>query len=187
MIYLTSDEHYGSKRALELSKRPFKDPDQMDEVIISNFNSLVKDEDDVWHLGDFGDFENLRYLPGNHFLIMGNYEWDECRKKFQNDFCEYKKRLIMHYGFVDVFPDHHYLNYNDVLYKLVHEPHKCDKLITSDDSTFNLYGHIHGRQMVRRYGIDVGVDAHHFFPISFDDVEFYRNAIKNHYDNDVFE
>ena len=47
MIYLTSDEHYGSKRTLELSKRPFKDPDQMDEVIISNFNSLVKNEDEV--------------------------------------------------------------------------------------------------------------------------------------------
>lgn len=187
MIYFTSDEHYGSKRTLNLSKRPFKNPDQMDEVIISNFNSIVKNEDDVWHLGDFGDFTNLRYLPGYHHLIMGNYEWEECKKKFNNDFQEYKKYLLMDVGFIDVFPSHH-LIINHVIYKMVHEPQYCVKDAKyAPKEIFNLFGHIHGRQMVKRYGIDVGVDAHHFFPISIDDVDFYRNAIMNHYDENVFE
>lgn len=187
MIYFTSDEHYGSERTLKLSKRPFKNPEQMDEVLISNFNSKVKEDDVIWHLGDFGNFQNLRYLPGSHFLIMGNYEWDECKKKFKSDFEEYKKYLLMDVGFVDVFPIH-YLTENHIMYKLAHEPQYCTKDdVHIPDEFFNLYGHIHGRQMVRKYGIDVGVDAHHFFPISFDDVEFYRNAIKNHYDNNVFE
>ena len=36
MIYFTADTHFGSKRTLELSKRPFKDTDEMDNYIIKH-------------------------------------------------------------------------------------------------------------------------------------------------------
>lgn len=42
-------------------------------------------------------------------------------------------------------------------------------------------------QMVRRYGLNVGTDCHNFKPISINDVMFYRNAILNYYDENVFE
>ena len=67
---------------------------------------------------------------------------------------------------------------------LFHEPNCCVK--DSPIVKFNLFGHIHGRQMIKRYGLDVGVDAHDFRPISKDEVEFWMNAIKNHYDEEVF-
>ena len=40
--FFTSDQHFGSERTLELSKRPFKSTDEMDQVIIDRFNSKVK-------------------------------------------------------------------------------------------------------------------------------------------------
>ena len=189
MIYFTSDQHYGSKRTLDLSKRPFKDPDQMDEVMISYFNDVVSDYDTIYHLGDFGDFKNLKYIPEFHYFVLGNYERKEMEEKFHNEFDKYREYLMMEVGFLDVYQNFHYMEKDNVIWKLVHEPHNCDKvnLFYHGQETFNLFGHIHGRQMIKRYGLDVGVDAHHFRPISFEDVLFYKNAIQNHYDYDVFE
>ena len=31
------------------------------------------------------------------------------------------------------------------------------------EKLFNLFGHIHGRQAIKTYGLDIGVDAHHFY------------------------
>lgn len=68
---------------------------------------------------------------------------------------------------------------------MVHRPIDCIRDIST---AFNLFGHIHGRQKVKRYGIDVGVDANFFRPMSADDVVFYMNAIVNgYYDNNVYE
>lgn len=68
---------------------------------------------------------------------------------------------------------------------LVHEPIQCWKEVYIP-KTMNLFGHIHGRQLVKKYGLDVGVDGHHFYPIDTETVLFYRNAIVNHYDENVF-
>ena len=40
--------------------------------------------------------------------------------------------------------------------------------------------------MVKRFGLNVGVDCHNFYPIDEEVVKFYRNAIINHYDEEVF-
>lgn len=68
---------------------------------------------------------------------------------------------------------------------LVHEPIQCwrEVYITK---TMNLFGHTHGRQLVKKYGLDVGVDGHHFYPIDMDTVLFYRTAIEKFYDENVF-
>jgi len=53
-IFFTSDTHFGQQRTLELSKRPFKTVEEMDETMVLSWNSKVKKEDTVFHLGDFG-------------------------------------------------------------------------------------------------------------------------------------
>ena len=55
-------------------------------------------------------------------------------------------------------------------------------LFTSDTHI----GHVHKLCMVKANGLNVGSDCHHFKPISSKDVEFYRNAIENFYDENVF-
>ena len=39
---------------------------------------------------------------------------------------------------------------------------------------------------VKENGLNVGVDCHKFSPIDVETVLFYRNAICNHYDENVF-
>jgi hypothetical protein len=41
--------------------------------------------------------------------------------------------------------------------------------------------------MIKRYGINVGVDCHYFTPIDMDTVLFYHNAALNYYDENVFD
>ena len=63
----------------------------------------------------------------------------------------------------------------------------CLKDIEDLSKEFFLFGHIHGRQFIKKFGIDVGVDCNHFRPMSWDDVLFYQNAmVKKYYDENVF-
>lgn len=187
-LWFTSDQHFGSERALKLSRRPFVTVEEMDNTIIDNFNSNVCEDDIVFHLGDFGNFDRLKELNcKNQYLIIGNYESEEIANNFDRDFISYNEYL-KEKGFKDVFKS--YVMSIDThptlkTINLVHKPEDCIKL--SPAVKFNLFGHIHGRQMIKRYGIDVGVDAHHFYPITIDTVKFYYDAIMNHYDSNVFE
>jgi hypothetical protein len=63
-----------------------------------------------------------------------------------------------------------------------------DKYVKQSIKTNNflLYGHIHRLDMIKRNALNVGVDCHYFKPISIDEVLWHRNAILNHYDNEVF-
>ena len=185
MIYFTSDTHFGQERTLVLSKRPFTSVEEMDRIMIANWNSIVKHDNIVFHLGDFGNYEVAKQLNGDIYLILGNYERKDIEEgKISIDELQYK------YGFKvigdeDIYKLPEKLRLLDptaepLNIQLQHEPSKCDK------NMFNLFGHIHGRQMVKRFGLDVGVDCHHFKPVSFKDVLFYKEAIEKHYDEEVF-
>ena len=53
MNYFISDLHFGHKNCLAFDNRPFKDVEEQDSAIISNWNAVVDIHDDVWILGDF--------------------------------------------------------------------------------------------------------------------------------------
>lgn len=52
MIYFTSDLHLGHKNVIRLCNRPFTDIEEMDHVLISNWNKRVHPHDTVVILGD---------------------------------------------------------------------------------------------------------------------------------------
>ena len=60
-IFFTSDTHFGHKNILNFCERPFKDTDEMDETIITNWNNKVGKNDIVFHLGDFAFATNKRW------------------------------------------------------------------------------------------------------------------------------
>lgn len=172
-VFFSADTHFGSQRILELSRRPFKDINEMDKEIIRLWNETVKNEDTVYHLGDFGNYDIIKHLNGNIVLILGNYE----RKDIENGIITIEKLKEM--GFTDVVNELRIPELDGIF--AVHEPERCKK------DEFNLFAHIHGRQLCKRYGLDVGTDGHHFRPVSKEDVLFYKTAIEKFYDNNVFD
>ena len=79
-IFFTADTHFNQQRTLDFSinRRIFKDLNEMNSVLIENWNNEVSDKDIVYHLGDFAKEPEkvLPWLNGNITLIYGNYERD---------------------------------------------------------------------------------------------------------------
>lgn len=122
MIYFISDLHIGHKSVIKLSKRPFKDLDEMHNLIIQKWNNIVKPEDVVYHVGDF--CLNSKYvdfykrLNGSINFIRGNH--DE------------------HFHLPFVKRDIHKIKYKGKTFVLCHYPMEDWR------GLFNGYIHIHG-------------------------------------------
>ena len=79
-IFLISDTHYNHSNVIRYCDRPFKDVYEMNKGIINSWNSVVRNDDICYHLGDFG-FGNkeqisewVRALNGRIRLILGNHD-----------------------------------------------------------------------------------------------------------------
>ena len=179
-MFFTSDTHFSQERAMELSKRPFKNVREMDWTMIDRWNSVVGPNDTVYHLGDFGESWPVEYLNGNIVFVKGNYERDG-KSPVPPD--------------VTIYGDGESLTLKDAgrpWLIMAHEPTRAlaiQKKKSGDGKLIPVaFGHIHGRQKVKEWdGYDVGVDANNFTPVSRDDLFFYFNAIeKGFYDQDVW-
>ncbi|MCD7723514.1 MAG: metallophosphoesterase [Clostridiales bacterium] len=79
-IYLIADTHFYHKNIIKYCNRPFKTVEDMNESIISNWNSVVKGNDMVYHLGDVALCSNellspiIKRLNGKKYLIRGNHD-----------------------------------------------------------------------------------------------------------------
>lgn len=163
-VFFTSDTHFGQQRTLELSKRPFKDVEEMDRIIISNWNKRVRYMDTVYHLGDFGEQFIINQLVYGEFnLIEGNYD-EDINFSNENTFKKLNDEIVI----------------DDIRLYLNHYPPQYSA------SIFNLFGHIHSLQKVKQFGLNVGIDAHNYNLIDIETVKFYKEAIEKHYDFDVF-
>ena len=80
MIYYIADMHFGHENVIHFDDRPFADTEQMDEVLIQNWNERVTSEDTVYVLGDafWKNEENsiriIQQLNGHKHLIQGNHD-----------------------------------------------------------------------------------------------------------------
>lgn len=163
MIFFTADTHFGHERTRVLHKRPFKTVARMDTEIIDNWNEVVSNGDTVYHLGDFGDFSRREQLNGDIILVKGNYDVNVPEDLFSEVVNCTTVLICGEPVFLNHYPSKHHTN------------------------DFNLFGHVHKLCMVKRYGLNVGMDCHDFKPVDIETVLFYKDAILNHYDNEVFE
>lgn len=208
----TSDTHFSSERTLKLSRRPFIDINDMNRFIISRANAIIDKfkltdgNDDVilYHLGDFGDYNFAKEYHCPVILVIGNYEENEIKEINGDDLTDemkfnlFKYKLIHDYGFKDVVRPGINMdldcNINDSIDQilkltLVHKP--LDFLKISKETNIKhyrwcLFGHIHEKQKIKKFGINVGVDCNNFYPMTADDIGFYLNGIENFYDDEVF-
>lgn len=81
MIHLTSDLHWKHDNIRHMSKRPFDTIEDMDQILIKNWNEAVAQEDVVYCLGDVSLTKDRVYLErifsrlnGTKFLVPGNHD-----------------------------------------------------------------------------------------------------------------
>jgi calcineurin-like phosphoesterase family protein len=101
--FFSGCDHFGHQNIIKLANRPFNSVEEMDAVLIENWNKTVKQNDTVYHLGDFAykgssdPASILKRLNGNIILIQGNHD----PRGWGHNYYEFKenKRLfvLMHY------------------------------------------------------------------------------------------
>ena len=177
-IFFTSDLHFNAQRTIDISKRPFKTPEELNKALIKNWNETVSKDDTVYILGDFGDFSYVKYLNGRKVFIRGNYE----RYHYTHEELQQYFDVVYPLDVMYLPVDHNGKTYN--IY-LTHEPlNLLERPMTED--TFGLFGHVHKLSMIKSFGINVGADCHNFTPIDLDTVLYYHNCIFNYFDDNVF-
>lgn len=90
-VWFTSDLHFWHKNICKYCNRPYETIEEMNEAIITNWNSVVQEDDIVFVLGDLGfcGIEKLRHLmsqlKGKIFLIQGNHDSDKIVNKLYEE------------------------------------------------------------------------------------------------------
>ena len=80
MIYFISDTHFNHKNIIKYCDRPFESVEQMNDILIKNWNEVVSNDDTIYHLGDFAlgsrdlIINIVNKLNGNKYLIRGNHD-----------------------------------------------------------------------------------------------------------------
>jgi len=161
--FFIADTHFHHANIIKYCNRPFSNTVEMNETIINNWNSVVKDGDLVYHLGDFcfgrEDYHFdivFRRLKGLIVFIKGNHDrlaWANRRK------------------FYAAYDSYHEIKVEGQDITLCHYSMRVWN--KSHHGALNLYGHSHGSlpDDPHALAIDVGVDCHNFTPISFEQVK----------------
>ena len=188
-IFFTSDTHFGHSKIIDYCKRPFSSIEEHDKALIQNWNSVVGQDDTVFHLGDFAYGNSqfianiIKQLNGNIILIKGNHDLRNINPTLYNIFSDvvYQARILIDKQTV-------YLN---------HFPFLCfdhgDINLYKNNYNIQLFGHVHSGPLtsskdVSRLNIlfptqyDVGVDNNNYTPISWADV---KNKIKQQIDKSL--
>ena len=177
-IWFTSDTHFGHNNIIKFCKRPWKTTEEMDEALIERWNSVVKPDDIVFHLGDFAFATNSRWkelinrLNGHIHLILGNHDvvrWPG--DKTMELFDSVSTQLLLKIDNKFVYLNH----YPFLCYAGTYRPEK--------ETVWALSGHTHickteniGKDFEKMKYLfpmqyDVGVDFNDFTPISFKEVK----------------
>lgn len=152
--WYTSDSHFHHKAVIDFCNRPFNDVDEMNAAMIKNWNGVVGDTDQVYHLGDFcfGGVEKwkeiLDQLNGEIILIKGNHDDSKALKKLTNE--GYFKEVHE----VGLYKKQ---KYDGVKYQmwLSHYPME----IGLRERKFSIHGHLHDEKSRDINQVNVGVDS----------------------------
>lgn len=174
-IFFTSDTHFGHENIMRFCNRPFLTVEEMNETLIKNWNSVVRENDIVFHLGDFffcngqAAKEILDRLNGHIHVIIGNHDWKNMQSLKHEKIESINQQLRIR---ID----------NQLVY-LNHFPLLCfDGTYRKTNAVWQLFGHVHSGpnstgldderlNMLFKTQYDVGVDNNGYTPISFDEVK----------------
>lgn len=180
-LYFTSDTHYNhanicsatTKWVDPVTCREFKSLDDMNAALVKNINDVVKQDDILFHLGDwsFGGFEQIQkfreqIVCKNIHIITGNHDHhiEKNKDNCQSLFSSVNKYLNLNVRYNIDTP-----LFGEVNFALMHFP------IASWDNmamgTIHLHGHVHfpaDKRIGKGKMMDVGCDGNDLYPINMD-------------------
>lgn len=169
-IWLISDTHFGHENILTFRHQGgelirgniFSSVEEMDEVMIDQWNRYVKPGDKVYHLGDvfFGNkdtfIQNWKRLNGQKRLILGNHD----DAKFFA-----KHELVAKIDVWRMFPEHGLL----LTHVPVHETVLYEGRFKGVEA-INIHGHLHQNPSPSIKHRCVSVEQIDYTPIHIEDV-----------------
>ena len=157
--FLIADTHFNHFNVIKYESRPWATTEEMDSALINLWNSVVRPEDRVYHLGDVSMSRRglmiAHHLNGRKVLIKGNHDTQKLGE------------------YAAIFDD-------------VRATHQLDKFILSHmpihhDQKYrfdgNIHGHIHSKNVLLPNGkVDpwyfcVSVEHINYTPILFEEVK----------------
>jgi len=151
-VFVTADTHFFHEKVINFSKRPFRNVEEMNRVMIDKWNKKASKNDIVIHLGDFAwaSKEKIKFirsqLNGTIFIVPGNHDWKRTLSK--SGFIVLKEKVRM----------------GNLL--LTHKP------IRTNGCVINLHGHLH--QLKSAHGINACVDVTNFEPVPIE--KYFKQA-----------
>lgn len=189
-IWFTSDHHFGHANIISFCDRPYDNVDHMNEMLIQNWNSLVKPNDLVYHQGDLcmGKIEKtlplIKRLNGIIVLIPGNHDkcWHGGRAGHEIWEAKYKEMGIEKIVQTGAGLPEPTLRIGGEECKLSHFPYTGDShdkghtdrynaWRPEDDGSWLIHGHIHNNESKSPktgHMINVSVDVWDFLPANID-------------------
>ena len=163
-VFFTSDTHFGHANIIKYCNRPFASAAEMDEALIDNWNDRVRPEDTVYHLGDFslappGPY--LHRLNGHVMFVFGNH--DKQMRHLKDRWREWEHKITF-------LPPLAETDVNGQQIILCHYAMRVWN--KSHRGSWHLYGHSHSTlpDEPASMSFDVGVDAHAYHPLRFNEV-----------------
>lgn len=189
-IYLTSDTHFGHSNIVKGTSqwensgkrvRNFNTLEEHNQTLVDNINQLVKEDDILYHLGDwsFGGFKNIMEFRQqlrckNIHLIFGNHDHhiENNKEGIQSAF-----KSVQYYKELKVYNQHLILCHYAM--RVWNKSHK---------GSIMLYGHSHGsldtlqpeftsptwigdEYFIKNYKtMDIGVDTNNLYPYHLDEI-----------------
>jgi len=155
--FFIGDTHFGHRNIIHFEEikpfRPFATIEEHDQELVQRWNSRVRSQDIVYHLGDFcfgrENIEIAGQLKGKKRLILGNH---------------------------DTYPSAAYLKYFEKLggaitvgkeFLLTHIPVREGEL---SRWAYNIHGHLHTHVLPDKRYINVSCEQVNLTPISIDEV-----------------
>jgi calcineurin-like phosphoesterase family protein len=173
MIYYTSDLHLGHANIIKLCNRPFADVDEMNNMLITNWNKRVTNGDTVYIVGDlmFRTTEPslfLDKLKGKKHFVIGNHDSSWMKKVELSKYFESVERM-------KVFGN------GKCKVTLCHYP------MMSFEGDYLIYGHIHNHksdsywQLLRtmEHALNAGVEVNGYMPVAFEELIANNIAFRN--------
>jgi len=196
-LYFTSDPHFGHKNIIHFCERPFESVEEMNAKLIDNWNSVIKEDDLCFILGDFSmwgkqSWDNLlSRMIGRKILILGNHD------KLKN--VPVERFELVTDGFLNINVIDPDTKFHEQLITLCH--YAMLSWYQSHRGAWQLFGHWHNKKIlaptennenileanlevsdyvkeefiymerIRSTQYDVGVDGNDFTPISYFDIK----------------